>query len=196
MLLFSSSTMSIIQIVKKIYRKSRLWGWNLVYDQCHVVRVEKGLQVLANQGRKLSVPDSKKAEEYAREVLGSVDFAPWIKLYSAFRYEFIEGWIPDNYPGRVVCLAINGDLKNIGDYKTLSKQLLQTDILPDIAYQIRGSWLSSEKIPCTITDVKSDCYDSYPYVFLKKIFLFREMGLSNFIQMIFQSLSLKKPKIL
>jgi hypothetical protein len=88
----------------------------------------------------------------------------------------LEGWIPDNYLGRVICPVINGDLKSLGFYKTLSKQLLRTDALPDIAYRIKGSWLSANRTGMTFTKVKSNCFDSYPYVFLKKNFSFQGNG--------------------
>jgi hypothetical protein len=168
--------MSLIQIIKKNYRKSRLKRWNRLYDRSHVTRVEKGLQVLANQGRQLSVGDSKKAEEYARTVLGSVDFAPWLKLYTAFRGEFLEGWIPDNYLGRIVCPSINGNLKNLGQYKTLTKRILQTDSIPDLAYFIKGNWILESGDLSSLSEVKSLCFDQYPYVFLKKNFSFQGNG--------------------
>lgn len=169
--------MSVIGYLKRAFRNSRRKKWNNQYDKSHVSRVESGLKVLANQGRILSSKDSKKSEEYAKEVLGSLDFAPWLKLYSAFRGEFLEGWIPDNYLGRVVCPAVNGDLKSICDYKTLSKQLLRTDALPDIGYRIKGNWLTGNKIPTSVTAIQSACFDSYPYVFLKKNFSFQGNGI-------------------
>jgi len=176
---FPNTTMSLIRIIKKNYRKSRLKRWNRLYDRSHVTRVEKGLQVLANQGRKLSVGDSKKAEEYARTVLGSVDFAPWLKLYAAFRGEFLEGWIPDNYLGRIVCPSINGNLKSLGEYKTLSRKLLQTDALPDLVYRINGSWLLPTGEKTSLAQAKALCFDQNPYVFLKKDFSFQGNGVNK-----------------
>lgn len=168
--------MSLIRIIKKNYRKNRQKRWNRHYDQSHVTRVEKGLQVLAKQGRKLSVADSKKAEEYAITVLGSVDFAPWLKLYTAFRGEFLEGWIPDNYLGRVVCPSINGNLRDLGKYKTLTKRILQTDSIPDLAYFVKGNWILESGVLSSLSEVKSLCFDQYPYVFLKKNFSFQGNG--------------------
>ncbi|RIW18646.1 hypothetical protein D0X99_02900 [Algoriphagus lacus] len=168
--------MSIIQLIKKNYRKSRLKRWNRLYDQSHVTRVENGLKVLASQGRTLSPQDSKKAEEYAKTVLGSIDFAPWLKLYTAYRGEFLEGWIPDNYLGRVVCPAVNGNLRSLGQYKTLSKKILQTESLPDLAYFIKGSWITIAGNPSSKEEVRSICFDQYPYVFLKKDFSFQGNG--------------------
>ena len=169
--------MSVIGYLKRAFRISRRKKWNKQYDKSHVTRVKKGLQVLASQGKPLLPQDARKSEEYAKEVLGSLDFAPWLKLYSAFRGEFLEGWIPDNYLGRVVCPAINGDLRRLSEYKTLSKQLLRTEALPDIAYRIKGNWLSADRSPTSVTAVQSACFDSYPYVFLKKNFSFQGNGI-------------------
>jgi len=169
--------MSFIKSLKQTFRASRQRRWNRQYDRSHITRVEKGLQVLASQGRPLSAMDARKSEEYAQEVLGSVDFAPWLKLYSAYRGEFFEGWIPDNYLGRVICPSINGDLRGLSLYKTLSKRLLRTDALPDIAYRIKGTWLSEDRSGTTLSEVKSACFDRYPYVFLKKNFSFQGNGI-------------------
>jgi hypothetical protein len=130
--------------------------------------VQAGLQVLAAQGKKLSTADAKKAEEYASTVLGSVDFAPWLKLYSAFRGEFVDGWIPDNYIGRIICPAVNGNLYELGNYKTLSKRLLNTEALPDLAYSIHGNWLLSDGTPSQFSEVRAQCFDRHESVFLKK----------------------------
>lgn len=168
--------MSILKSLRNSFRASQKKRWNRQYDKSHVARVENGLQVLAKQGKKLSNSDGKKAEEYAIEVLGAVDFAPWLKLYTAFRGEFMEGWIPDNYLGRVICPAINGELKGISSYKTLSKQLLRTEALPDLAYRIKGTWLTAERIGTTLAEVKSSCFDHYPFVYLKRNFSFQGNG--------------------
>lgn len=160
--------MSVNQFLKNKFRKSRQKRWNRLYDQSHISRVEKGLQVLAKQGRTFSESDAKKAEEYAKTVLGSLDFAPWLKLYTAFRGEFLEGWIPDNYLGRVVCPAINGNYRDIGRLKTLSRRILQAEALPDLAYCIKGNWISVAGEPLDISQIKTYLFDQYPVVFLKK----------------------------
>ncbi len=160
--------MSVIQFVKNRFRKSRLKRWNRLYDQSHHQQAEKGLRALAKQGRTLSVPDEKKAGEYAKTVLGSLDFAPWLKLYTAYRGEFLEGWIPDNYLGRVVCPAVNGTCRNIAQWKTLSRRILQSDALPDLAYFIRENWTTAEGDTLDASQIKAYLFDRYPVVFLKK----------------------------
>lgn len=180
--------MSFLQLIKNNYRKSRQKRWNRLYDQNNVERVGRGLRVLAEQGRKASAENLKKAEEYSRVVLGSIDFSPWLKLYTAYRGEFLEGWIPDNYLGRVVCPAINGKYRMIGELKTLSRRLLQTETLPDLAYFIKGSWISIHGETMTLQEIKKFLFDQNQVVFLKKnqsqqgkgVFKLDLTGFSNF----------------
>lgn len=163
-----SHRMAVIQFLKNKFRKSRQKRWNRLYDRSHISRVEKGLKVLASQGKVLSTENSKKAEEYAITVLGSVDFAPWLKLYTAFRGEFLEGWIPDNYLGRVVCPAINGRYRGIGQLKTLSRRILQSEALPDLAYCIKGNWITVAGETLEFSKIKTYLFDQHPIIFLKK----------------------------
>lgn len=159
--------MALLQLLKNNYRKSRQNRWNDLYDQHNNERVGKGLQVLANQGRTLSSSDEKKAEEYARSVLGSVNFAPWLKLYTAYRGEFLEGWIPDNYLGRVVCPAVNGEFRRLCVFKTLSRRILQSDALPDLVYFIKGNWISVTGEQMNLDQVKSYLFDRNESIYLK-----------------------------
>ena len=56
----------------------------------------------AGPGPALSPAQRKRIQEYSKDVFGSRRFAPWLELYSAYRGEFIEGWIPENYYMRVL----------------------------------------------------------------------------------------------
>src|SRR5688572_16788022 len=48
-----------------------------------------------------------RADEYARDVLGSLLYAPWLRVYALLSGEFREGWIPDNYYTKVVITQID-----------------------------------------------------------------------------------------
>ena len=160
--------MTLIQSLKNKYRSYRLRRWNRLYDENNTERVGRGLKILADQGRTLSSTNSKKAEEYSHSVLGSIDFSPWLKLYSAYRGEFLEGWIPDNYLGRIVCPAVNGKYRIIGELKTLSRRILQTEALPDVAYFIKGNWISIEGEHMTFQEMVKYLFDQNQVVFVKK----------------------------
>jgi hypothetical protein len=80
----------------------------------------------------------KQCDEYAMDVLGSRKYSPWLKAYSVFSGTFKEGWIPDNYYGRVVVPRLAGSYGEISAYKSISSRLFQTDLLPDLAYSTNG----------------------------------------------------------
>jgi len=81
---------------------------------------------------------AKLSAEYARDVFGWVGYAPWLVVYSAMAGEFKEGWIPDNYYGWTVVPKVSGPFGTVTDAKTLSRKLLSTDRLPDVAYHMNG----------------------------------------------------------
>jgi hypothetical protein len=80
----------------------------------------------------------KACDEYATEVLGWRGYAPWLHVYAAIAGEFREGWIPDNYYGKVVLPAVQGPYGEVSRLKPLSRRLLQSDLLADVAYWVNG----------------------------------------------------------
>ena len=80
----------------------------------------------------------RQCDEYAQEVLGSGKYSPWLKAYSLLAGTFKEGWIPDNYYGRVVGPRLQGSYGDISHCKSVSSRLFQTDLLPDLAYSVNG----------------------------------------------------------
>ncbi len=89
-------------------------------------------------GQRLTKAMRRNADDYAVSVFGSTRFAPWFYVYAMISGRFQEGWIPDNYFGRIVIPAVNGGLRFVPDYKTFSNIVLRTEALPDIAYYIEG----------------------------------------------------------
>jgi hypothetical protein len=95
--------------------------------------------------QKLTPKLQKLADDYSVEVFGSTRFAPWLYVYSAFRGEFKEGWIPDNFYVKKVCPRINSkELRHLTDYKSFSNVVLKSEALPDIAYYIEGIFYTRE----------------------------------------------------
>jgi hypothetical protein len=76
----------------------------------------------------------KACDEYAGDVLGWRGYAPWLRVYAAVAGEFTEGWIPDNYYGKIVLPAVQGPYGEVSKLKPLSRRLLQSDLLADVAY--------------------------------------------------------------
>jgi len=84
-----------------------------------------------------SAADRRRADDYAREVLGSPGFAPWLNVYASVAGGFREGWIPDNFYGLAVVPRLKAGYRSIALLKTLSGRLLATPYLPDLAYLVR-----------------------------------------------------------
>jgi len=67
------------------------------YDHRHKMEayqvIEKDTNyVLSNKNKSI-------IDEYAKEVLRSTVYSPWLYVYTAYNQKFIEGWLPDNYFG-------------------------------------------------------------------------------------------------
>jgi hypothetical protein len=95
---------------------------------------KRHLKVAEQEKGKLSASDRKLCDDYAKEVLGSKSYAPWLYTYSAFSGKFKEGWIPDNYYGQHVIPKINGDYGNICHRKAAINSLLKLENSLDICY--------------------------------------------------------------
>ena len=108
----------------------------------HARHKDQALQLIGSMtsvaGRPRSPALFRQCDEYARDVLGSRKYSPWLKAYAVFSGTFKEGWIPDNYYGRVVVPRLSGDYGQISTYRSVSNRLFQTDLLPDLAYSVNG----------------------------------------------------------
>jgi Sugar-transfer associated ATP-grasp len=86
----------------------------------------------------------RRADEYAREVLGSARYAPWLHVYTAVSGGFREGWIPDNYYGLVVDPLRGGEVAKVALTKSFTNRILNTEALPDLAYVIAGLYYTRD----------------------------------------------------
>jgi hypothetical protein len=120
-------------------------------------------------GVRLHAADRRRADEYAREVLGSPVYAPWLYLYAVVSGTFQPGWIPDNYFGLVVMPAVNSSLRTIASFKTFSHVVLSTEALPDIAYYIGGLLYGRDMTVITPGELRDELgAGQHATVYLKK----------------------------
>lgn len=119
-------------------------------------------------GRRLTKALRRQADDYARSVYGSTRFAPWLYVYTLIHGSFREGWIPDNFLGRIVMPAVNGPLRFVADYKTFSNIVLSTDTLPDIAYFIEGALYDREMSPIDARHIRDLLPAGQSDVFVKQ----------------------------
>ncbi len=171
--------MKIVDRLKSEFRKSRKRRWNRLFDQPHVHKTQLALKSLKRIGKELTSIQNSQCEDYAREVLGSEAFAGWLKVYTCFQGEFKEGWIPDNYMGRVVGPDINGELVDLAQFKTLTRRILSTDSIPDLAYYIHQSWIDTNGNSKNLSEVFELCYDQFSEVYLKGDFTFQGRGITK-----------------
>lgn len=140
------------------------------YDDIHQRTAERVYEVICAQhpGRRPAESVLRRIDAYARDVLGSPTFSGWLRVYTAWDGEFQEGWIPDNYFGRVVLPAIQGPALPLGMYKTLSRRLtLSGDLLPDLAYRIRGQWVGIDGQALAPSEVEDVVFEHEPRAVVK-----------------------------
>lgn len=119
--------------VKKLLNNYRKYRYDKILNTRDLTLL-KGME--KESGFKLSSKMKKRIDEYAKEVFGSVSYAPSLYVYTVYNQEFKEGWIPDNYFGYIVAPTVNKALGSVANMKTMSKKIIQTNKLPDKFYVI------------------------------------------------------------
>ena len=129
----------ITNIVKRVIRNTLDTRYHYKSNQV----AKKALKnIEKDQNAQLPKALKKKADKYALEVLGWKGYAPWLHVYTAISGEFKEGWLPDNYYGRIIIPKIQGEYGKTSFLKPLTNFLFHKDLCPDIAYYINGFWFS------------------------------------------------------
>ena len=122
-----------------------------VFHRRHASEAHAALTNIELRRGKTDPAELRAAEAYARDVLGSACYAPWLYVYTALNGRFKEGWIPDNFYGWVVVPLLKGHYGKVSELKTMSRQLFQDDVFPDIGYHVNGICFSPDyaAIPCS-----------------------------------------------
>ncbi|ACB86095.1 sugar-transfer associated ATP-grasp domain-containing protein [Natranaerobius thermophilus] len=153
------------KLIKDVYERLRFIG----YNRKHKKRALKALKCIEKDtGFKLSKKQKSQIREYAREVLGSNMYAPWLYVYTAYRENFLEGWIPDNYFGYIVAPKINKQIGRIANIKTLSKKIIDTNLIPDKFYFIDNTWYDENFNLIDVKYVKEQILKYAKEYYLKK----------------------------
>lgn len=121
--------------------------------------------VAQNPARNLSSVQKKQIKEYTQDVFGSDKFVPWLEVYTVYRGEFIEGWIPENYYRKDVAPTL-GKYNHLTG-KLIARRLLGTESIPDIAYHINGFWLDGEHGHLDPSKVEDHLFAQTDAVFIK-----------------------------
>ncbi len=121
-----------------------------------------------HDGHRLAPNLRRQADAYAREVLGSKAFAPWLYVYAKGRGEFVEAWIPDNFFVRVVIPNVNGVLRYVPTLKTFTSAVLDSTSIPDVAYVIDGRFYGAGYRPVGKDDVRDVLFSRGDEVVVKR----------------------------
>lgn len=89
-------------------------------------------------GNTLSSEQKNQCDKYARNVLGSRYFSPWLQAYTLIQGEFKEGWLPSNLYKTVAIPALSGDYAKIANLRTLEEFLFPKDSFPYILSYCNG----------------------------------------------------------
>jgi Sugar-transfer associated ATP-grasp len=139
------------------------------YHQWHRQSALAAVRALKkSMGCALSLHLRKRADDYAIDVLGGKQYAPWLYVYTLVSGCFKEGWIPDNFFGLHVDPNVNKDLRAVTHLKTFSNVVLKTAALPDIAYHIDGVFYDRELAVIDLKFLREFVASIGSAVFLKK----------------------------
>lgn len=108
------------------------------FEQFHRREATRRLKALENQHGKTDPSLIRQCHDYATDVLGWKGYAPWLVTYTAAAGTFREGWIPDNYFGRIVLPHINGNFGYALGSRAGLKHLFRTEAFPDIGAIANG----------------------------------------------------------
>lgn len=105
--------------------------------------VDRQMKMLLAGGAARPLPEreARRIRDYARDVFGSLRFAPWLLFYAVWNGGFREGWVPEDYFQSVAIPYLNGAYHKLCQARTLQRRLLlDTPSMPDLAYFAGGRW--------------------------------------------------------
>jgi hypothetical protein len=109
----------------------------------------------------------KLSNDYARDILGWIGYSPWLYVYSAIAESFKEGWIPDNYYGKIVVPSVQGDYGKISYLKSLTHKIFSSNVFPDLAYYVNGLWVSIDNKILSENSIKENLFKKSKVVVFK-----------------------------
>ncbi|MFI8604787.1 sugar-transfer associated ATP-grasp domain-containing protein [Cellulophaga baltica] len=153
----------IKSLVKKQIEK---YEWYRYHHISNTI-AQKTLKNLEKEKGKFPITLKKQSDAYAREILGWKGFSPWLYVYSHFSEAFKEGWIPDNFYGKVVIPKIQGDYGKISYLKPITHKLFEEKPCPDLGYLINGRCFDNNYNPVLQADFKNLLFQNTDKVICK-----------------------------
>lgn len=153
----------LILLGKKLIHKTLDYKFELY----HKADAKRALKNIESTKGKTDPKFIKLSDEYAKDVFGWKGYAPWLYVYSAISETFKDGWIPDNYYGKIVNPAIKGDYGKILFFNPLSKKIFESDLFPDIAYYVNGLFYSNDYEIIQESNIKDFLFENSTTVVFK-----------------------------
>lgn len=150
-------------VVKRALRS----GFAFKYDVQDRKRALKVLSVVERQSAAVAPAVRRQAEQYAASVLGSKRFTPWLLVYAAMAGEFRDGWLPDNFYGRVVVPNLNHALRYVADLKSFTRLVFRSDAIPDTGYLINGRFYDRDHRELPLQHVRDIVFDGCEAIIFK-----------------------------
>ncbi|WP_299790140.1 sugar-transfer associated ATP-grasp domain-containing protein [uncultured Marivita sp.] len=114
------------------------------FHRSNRLQAQKALKHVENEKGALGKNHRTMCDEYASDVLGGREYAPWLYVYSAVSGGFKEGWIPENFYRKTVAPEIKGPYGPISRLKPLNRVFFGQGYFPDLASHIHGVFVDSE----------------------------------------------------
>lgn len=107
-------------------------------------RIIKILKTIEDYRGKTDSKLIKLCDEYANEVLGNKNYAPWLYIYAAVQNKFEEGWIPEDYYIKEVVPKTKGDYGKLADRNFMTPFLFSKIPSSDLGYYLNGKFCSTK----------------------------------------------------
>jgi len=118
---------------------------SFLYDVWSNAKARKYLKNLKKQGYTISPEQKSQSDAYAKEVLGSKKYAPWLYVFAAIQGDFKPGWFPHNYYRRYIATRKKGLYGDVSALGGLSPLLFETDAFPNVGYYINGAFFNRQR---------------------------------------------------
>lgn len=150
------------------------------YHQEHFMEADKSLKNIEKSKGKTDPRIIKLCDEYAVDVFGWRGYAPWLYFYGAVCGSFKEGWIPDNYYGKVVVPRMKGLYGDISGMKPVSNLLFRGNHLPDLGCFVNGIFYNSDLTPLAESHVSRHLFSDTDRILFKVDSSLRGQGIFFF----------------
>jgi hypothetical protein len=149
----------------------------------HNSKVEPVYRTITGQfpDRALTPAQERMIRDYSADMFGHPEYGAWLRVYAAWRGEFLEGWIPHTFQIMRIMPRIQGRYQHIGMYRSLQGRLFGPGYFPDLLCCVNGTWMSpyADDRVFTPGEVKKLLFADHEAVFVKYEFSQKSDGVQR-----------------